>query len=125
MSGGSGAKFGAKNQKKALSAHKKVVDLDVFPTAEELFKEEEIFFTDFMRDDEYDDDGVLVSEAPKVYEMGGHLPDLRLRVETFVVRHNEQVCFRFLCSLLMPYWMNLCVLRRIYRHMKPFFIVIF
>jgi dynein heavy chain len=80
MSGGSGAaKFGAKNQKKSVSAHKKVVDLDVFPTAEELFKGEEIFFTDFMRDDEYDDDGVLVSEAPKVYELGGHLPDLRIR----------------------------------------------
>jgi hypothetical protein len=57
MSGGSGAKFGAKNQKKSVSAHKKVVDLDIFPTAEELFKEEDIFFTDFMRDDEYDDDG--------------------------------------------------------------------
>ena len=28
--------------------------------------EKDIVFVDFMRDDEYDEDGVLIAEAPKV-----------------------------------------------------------
>ena len=43
-----------------------------------------------MRDDEYDEDGVLITEAPKIYEVGGHLPDLRLRTEGFLNKHNDQ-----------------------------------
>lgn len=43
-----------------------------------------------MRDDEYDEDGVLIAEAPKIYEVGGHLADLRVRTEGFVKKYNEQ-----------------------------------
>lgn len=43
-----------------------------------------------MRDDEYDDDGLIVTEAPKIYEIGGRLPDLRLRVDVFISRYNDQ-----------------------------------
>jgi dynein heavy chain len=51
---------------------------------------EEIFFVDFLRDDVYDDDGVLTVEAPKIYELGPCLEDLRCRVEEFLVKYNEQ-----------------------------------
>ena len=50
----------------------------------------QVYFTDFMRDDEYDDDGLIVTEAPKIYEIGGRLPDLRLRVDVFISRYNDQ-----------------------------------
>ena len=47
------------------------------------------YFVDFLRDDEYDEDGVLVAEAPKVYELGPSLVDLRKRVESFLQLYNE------------------------------------
>ena len=42
-----------------------------------------------MRDDEVDDDGVLIAEAPKIYELGLDIETLRQRVLTFLQRHNE------------------------------------
>jgi dynein heavy chain len=50
---------------------------------------EELYFVDFMRDDEYDDDGVLIAEAPKIYEIGGNLATVRARVQHFMTRYNE------------------------------------
>ena len=32
---------------------------------------EEAYFVDMMRDDVFDDDDVLIAEAPKIYEDGG------------------------------------------------------
>ncbi len=56
---------------------------------ENLVKEE-LYFVDFMRDDEYDEDGVLVAEAPKIYEIGGTLSVVRGRVENhFIQKYNE------------------------------------
>ena len=62
---------------------------DFLPLIEEL-QENETFFVDFMRDDEYDEDGILVAEAPKVYELGGTIDELRSRVELFLGRYNDQ-----------------------------------
>lgn len=44
---------------------------------------------DFLRDDEFDDDGVLVQEAPKIYEYGGSMDFLRTRVSYFLSKYNE------------------------------------
>ena len=55
----------------------------------EDFSAEPSFFVDFLRDDEYDDDGVLTVEAPKVYEYGGTLEFLRTRVQGFLTKYNE------------------------------------
>ena len=50
---------------------------------------DETFFVDFLRDDIYDDDGVLVQEAPKVYELGESMVSLRTRVMGFLAKYNE------------------------------------
>jgi dynein heavy chain len=44
----------------------------------------------FLREDVYDEDGVFVDYAPKVYEIGGTLDDIRDRVTHFMDRHNEE-----------------------------------
>jgi dynein heavy chain len=56
---------------------------------DEVIKEEP-FWVDFLRDDEYDEDGVLTAEAPKIYELGGNLEFLRDRVQGFLKKYNEQ-----------------------------------
>ena len=43
----------------------------------------------FLRDDIYDEDGAFVAEAPRVYEPGGSLDDLRKRVTHFMDKRNE------------------------------------
>jgi dynein heavy chain, axonemal len=50
---------------------------------------EEGFFVDFFREDVFDDDDVLVELAPKVYEQGGALDNVRNRVKSFMAKHNE------------------------------------
>jgi dynein heavy chain len=69
---------------KSKSAGKKESELTV-----EDFADEETFFVDFLRDDEYDDDGVMTAEAPKIYEYGGELDFLRTRVQQFLSKYNE------------------------------------
>ena len=51
---------------------------------------DEAFFVDFLRDDVYDDDGVLVQEAPKIYELGMGMDPLRDRVTMFLSKYNEE-----------------------------------
>ena len=51
---------------------------------------EEQHFVDFFRDDIYDEDEVLVEEAPKVFENGGTLDAIRARVEMYMSKHNEE-----------------------------------
>ena len=51
---------------------------------------EEAFFVDFFREDIEDDDGVLVSLAPKIYEPGGPLDEVRKRVRVFMDKHNAE-----------------------------------
>jgi dynein heavy chain len=48
-------------------------------------------FVDFLRDDEYDEDGVLAREAPKEYELGGTLEFIRKRVQQFALQYNEEI----------------------------------
>jgi len=48
------------------------------------------YFVDFLREDEYDEDGVLVMEAPKIYEKGGELKDLTSRTSKFLEQFNEE-----------------------------------
>ena len=55
----------------------------------ESLKEEEEYFVDFLREDEYDEDGVLVQEAPKIYELGGNMDTMRTRVYEFLERYND------------------------------------
>jgi dynein heavy chain, axonemal len=50
---------------------------------------EEVLFVDFMREDEYDEDGVLIQEAPKIYEQGGSMENIRERVQLYLDRYNE------------------------------------
>jgi dynein heavy chain len=51
---------------------------------------EEYFFVDFFREDVYDDDEVLQELAPKIYEAGGPLQNVRDRVKSFMAKHNEE-----------------------------------
>ena len=48
-------------------------------------------FVDFWREDVYDEDGVLVTLAPKVYEPGGDMNLIKERVLFFMKRHNNGV----------------------------------
>ena len=50
---------------------------------------EEMHMVNFLRDDVYDEDGVLQDEAPKVYEPGGTLPQIKERVSEFLAKYNE------------------------------------
>eukprot|EP01138_Halocafeteria_seosinensis_P007479 gb/GECG01007645.1/.p1 GENE.gb/GECG01007645.1/~~gb/GECG01007645.1/.p1 ORF type:complete len:3314 (+),score=514.53 gb/GECG01007645.1/:1-9942(+) len=59
-------------------------------TADAAGANTDIYFVNFMRDDVYDEEEVLVEEAPLVYEDGGTLQNVRERVEMFKDRHNEQ-----------------------------------
>ncbi|GMH97336.1 hypothetical protein TrST_g8180 [Triparma strigata] len=52
---------------------------------------EPTYFVDFLRDDEYDEDGVLVAEAPKVYEKGESMDSLTERSKMFLERFNEEM----------------------------------
>ncbi len=61
---------------------------------------EELFWVDFMRDDEYDEDGVLTREAPKVYEIGGPIAVVRARIEVFAKKYNEQYPSRQMSIIL-------------------------
>jgi dynein heavy chain, axonemal len=47
------------------------------------------YMVNFLRDDVYDEDGVLQEEAPKVYEPGGTLQQIRDRVEFFAGNYNR------------------------------------
>ena len=47
-------------------------------------------FVDFFREDVFDDDDVLVSLAPKVYEPGGTVDAVRDRVKSFMAKHNDE-----------------------------------
>ena len=49
---------------------------------------EESFFIDFLRDEEIDEEGVLV-DAPKLYELGGPINSIRERCMNFMNRYNE------------------------------------
>jgi dynein heavy chain len=51
---------------------------------------EEQFFVDFFRDDVFDEDEVLVEEAPKVFENGGTLDAIRARVLMYMDKHNAE-----------------------------------
>jgi dynein heavy chain len=44
---------------------------------------------DFLRNDVYDEDEVLVEEAPKIYEFGGDLLTVRERVDNFLNDYNS------------------------------------
>lgn len=47
-------------------------------------------FVNFFRDDVYDEEEVLVAEAPKVYENGGTLENIRKRVLFFMDKYNTE-----------------------------------
>eukprot|EP01042_Synura_sphagnicola_P000006 gene6-7_t len=47
------------------------------------------YFVDFLRPEAYDDDGVLLNEAPKVYEVGGSLESIKVRVREFLNKYND------------------------------------
>lgn len=51
---------------------------------------DEFYMVNFLRDDIFDDDGVLQQEAPKIYEVGESLAQVRSRVEHFARRYNEE-----------------------------------
>ncbi len=87
-------KFGGKQKKGAAAkgAPKHAADTDHVKYDE--VRDSEVFFVDFMRDDEYDDDGQLTCEAPKMYELGGALDTVRQRVQMFANKYNEQYVSR-------------------------------
>ena len=56
---------------------------------------------DFLRDDVYDEDGVLVEEAPKIYEKGGTMEELRARCnDEFLKGYNDTFSSRRLDIIL-------------------------
>ena len=52
--------------------------------------DQEVTFVDFFRNDVFDEDEVLIEEAPKIYELGGTLPNVRDRVQGFLDRYNKE-----------------------------------
>ena len=48
------------------------------------------YMVSFLRDDVYDEDEILVEEAPKVYEDGGTLEMIRERALMFLDKYNEE-----------------------------------
>ena len=52
--------------------------------------EQELLMVNFLRDDIYDEDGVMQEEAPKVYEPGGTLKEIKSRVDMFLDKYNEE-----------------------------------
>jgi len=48
------------------------------------------YMVSFLRDDVYDEDEVLVEEAPKIYEDGGSLDMIRERAYEFLQKYNEE-----------------------------------
>ena len=46
------------------------------------------WFIDFLRDDEYDEDGILVNQAPRVYEKVSKLETVKTMAESFLKNHN-------------------------------------
>ena len=53
-------------------------------------KKKEKHMVSFLRDDVYDEDEVLIEEAPKIYEDGGSLEDIRERAYYFLNKYNEE-----------------------------------
>jgi len=49
------------------------------------------YFVDFLRDDIYDEDGVLTAEAPKIYELGESMTSLIDRANMFLEKFNEEM----------------------------------
>ena len=60
-----------------------------FPTLAERVIDEELMFVDFLRDDVYDENDLLVEAAPKVYEDGGILEQIKDRVNYYMGKYNE------------------------------------
>ena len=75
---GSGSKSPSKSSKKRSSISAPV-DL----------KLERANFVDFLREDVFDEDGMLVEAAPKIYECGGSLSTARQIVMDFLGRYND------------------------------------
>ena len=46
------------------------------------------WFVDFLRDDEYDEDGVLVRQAPRVYEKVSKLDTVKKKAHVYLKHHN-------------------------------------
>ena len=82
-------KAGQGKGKSSSAATKKAPAIKDKAVAWDDIKSDSPFFVDFLRDDEYDEDGVLVREAPKVYELGGTIQALKNRVQLFLDKYNE------------------------------------
>lgn len=52
--------------------------------------QQSFYMVNFLRPDVYDDEGVLIEEAPKMYEPGGSLEDVRPVVLTFLEKFNTE-----------------------------------
>ena len=79
------------NNKDKVSYEKMVADIGKDCFGEDLYGsacKEPKFFVSFLRDDVYDEDGVLQEEAPKVYEDGGSLAMIKERVDDFLEKYN-------------------------------------
>ena len=49
-----------------------------------------MYMVNFLRPDVFDEEGVMIEEAPKIYEPGGSLEDIRPIVQTFLEKHNAE-----------------------------------
>ena len=62
-----------------------------FPEVSKKMSGPTMAFVDFWREDEYDEDGVMTEQAPKIYEPGGEMVAIKERVLFFMERHNNSV----------------------------------
>jgi dynein heavy chain len=74
--------FYAQTMKKVLHDH--------FAELGEHCMAQPFHMVNFLRDDVYDEEGVFVSEAIKLYEPGGGTEEVRNRVQIFMDRHDEE-----------------------------------
>ena len=93
-------KLVANDEKKWYAAKADSVLAETFGADAAAKCKEESFWVDFFREDVYDEDDVLVAEAPKVYEQGGSLQNVRERVTMFMHKHNTEFPARSLNLVL-------------------------
>jgi dynein heavy chain len=76
---------------KDKAIYEKFMDAELLETFGSVLAEEckaPFYMVNFLRPDVFDEEGVLLEEAPKMYEPGGGLEDIRPLVQTFLEKHN-------------------------------------
>lgn len=77
---------------KDKATYHKFMDVQISKTFDSLAEstKDSFYMVNFLRPDVYDEEGVLVEDAPKMYEPGGSLPDIKPVAIGFLDRFNTE-----------------------------------